>query len=1055
MINQMAGQFQEPKLFSVEILHPATSEPLGTGVIVSDRGIIVTCEHVVKEAGIKLKRIRSDSWLRNLWRYWRRGRTQEIGQADPEAECGRVVVHLRLPDTQEWIKKSAAVLGYCCDSHDDFAILRLPSDVTIEPEQIARVGIALLSERHKFRCYGFTQAGHSFPAEIVFGEITGCTTAPDGHLVDHVQLRPQERINSGMSGAGVLDDETMRNVIVGIITHSEKTFSARIAWAIDTAIFACPELSRLGVKIYDSWPLREHEIPEMVRRVRSSVIRSQGNELHNAPDWSSKWIGRKDFLDRLDDAWRERKQRIVSLIGFGGEGKTTLARQWIEPMLSGSSDQRPIGVFWWSFYANPDIKQFLEAAMQFFTGDRERVLQTSSAEGRISAIIGQLYAKRYIIVLDGIEGFQHSTSEAFGEVSEPLLRKFLDYFSIEEHQSVCVVTSRLPLMDLISTIAYEQHVVEGLSTREGVDLLRVLGVNGEEVAIESVVVQWEGHPLVLVLIAADLVRHHGGDIHCIEALPRVVAGEPHYKRVKRVLEWYDRNSEEADRVFLELFSVFRVPVSQALLKEIMLRDHGPGIPNYPLFQAGEQALDWQIKLLETSRILRADLSTSVHGEEKRYMIHPLVREFYAARFALRSAVERQAFSRAAARHYLDQAEETSEHSTLNSLEPLFEAMHHAASAAEFDWAFEIYLRKIEKTTPQSTGRILTYHLGQYAKDLDLIRQLFADGDFSRNPLVTDRWNKRYLLNEVGLCKMTLGQVSDALSFFHRSIELAHDEPSDLNLTSINYQNSAEAYIHLGTLAYSERMVEQGLHLAIKSQLKFRIWRGLGYRAWAVHLRGDTAAASQLFLEAERIHSEDRSLDHLTDLWGIWHADHLIRLGDLQYAEEITTLNLQDAEHDNLPESISQCHRVFGDLSVAKGASESTIELHYDKALEIARRITHRQVLIEALLARGRYWARAGKPDKASPDLREALEFSKLGGYRIFEVDTRIALAWQWLSAHRYPSAWDEAKAARELSQQIGYAHGITDATTILTALDTIPTSAIRPDILPIFGSGIL
>jgi len=52
------------------------------------------------------------------------------------------------------------------------------------------------------------------------------------------------------------------------------------------------------------------------------------------------------------------------------------------------------------------------------------------------------------------------------------------------------------------------------------------------------------------------------------------------------------------------------------------------------------------------------------------------------------------------------------------------------------------------------------------------------------------------------------------------------------------------------------------------------------------------------------------------------------------------------------------------------------------------------VLIEALLARGR-WAAKYMKDATSTfnDLNEALGYAVDGGYRIYEADIRVALAW--------------------------------------------------------------
>ena len=81
--------------------------------------------------------------------------------------------------------------------------------------------------------------------------------------------------------------------------------------------------------------------------------------------------------------------------------------------------------------------------------------------------------------------------------------------------------------------------------------------------------------------------------------------------------------------------------------------------------------------------------------------------------------------------------------------------------------------------------------------------------------------------------------------------------------------------------------------------------------------------------------------------------------------------------------------------------------HYDAALRLARSISKRDVLIEALLARASWIARTQQPSspgnqplpplaQAFSDLDEAGGYATESGYRIYEADIRLALAW----AHR-------------------------------------------------------
>jgi len=93
------------------------------------------------------------------------------------------------------------------------------------------------------------------------------------------------------------------------------------------------------------------------------------------------------------------------------------------------------------------------------------------------------------------------------------------------------------------------------------------------------------------------------------------------------------------------------------------------------------------------------------------------------------------------------------------------------------------------------------------------------------------------------------------------------------------------------------------------------------------------------------------------------------------------------------------------------------------------------VLIEALLARGRWAARSEKDiHLALTDLPEALEQAVAGGFRVYEADIRIALAWAHLGSNDLVAGLAEAQRAQLMSQEMGYHWGEVDATEVISKL---------------------
>src|SRR5207253_7431034 len=101
--------------------------------------------------------------------------------------------------------------------------------------------------------------------------------------------------------------------------------------------------------------------------------------------------------------WADASKRITGLIGFGGEGKSSLARRWLDELLVGDAQLRPHGVFWWSFYDRPSVDEFFETALRFMSGERIDPYAYPSASVRAHLIAAMLASRRYLFVLDGLE----------------------------------------------------------------------------------------------------------------------------------------------------------------------------------------------------------------------------------------------------------------------------------------------------------------------------------------------------------------------------------------------------------------------------------------------------------------------------------------------------------------------------------------------------------------------------------------------------------------------------------------------------------------------------
>jgi tetratricopeptide (TPR) repeat protein len=993
---------------TVQIRCPSDNAIVGTGLAVSMDGKIVTCAHVVETA---------------LGVHPRQGNGVEIGVYFPQVR------------SNERKDRRAKIAG-CFPQYDDDVVLLqlLDGPAPLAPEQIAVLGKAEESCDHPFRSYGYRRLD-KYLAGWADGKIHGCVEAPEGFNVqaEPVQLASSQ-INSGMSGAAVLDVE--RNLIVGIVAETWfpdlSTKDRDTAWAVNARVLS---FAPLGLPLQDE-PLPKRAAPQPktdIAAARQAVAPEVGIVWNNAPPPLPEWVGRDDLLHALTADWQSQTCRITGLIGFGGEGKSSLARQWIEQLLECQSAalaakaplSHSFGVFWWGFYTKPNVEEFFEAALGYLSGGKIDPRKLPSANVKAQVIGSMLGAGRYLFVLDGLEILQHQEGDQYGLLKSNDLREFLSYFADPQQQSFCLITSRAPVLDLMVYTTYTHRDVTRLSANDGRDLLHKIGVKGDDKSLNQIVADWDGHALTLSLLATYLVEHYHGDAAKIGVIPPPTADEERYERVHRILRRYDEHLTEAERAFMTLFSAFRTPVKESAFDKV-----------FQTCEVFKTSQVWDIaamlQRLIAYRILHYD-PRALH-----YTTHPLIRSHYYKQLTAGDRAQAQDVHKTIKDYYLQLAGETPQFPTLDDLRPLIEAVHHACRAGAYDEAEQIRWERIY----QQDRRVLFHQLAAYETNLTIMQEFFPDGDISQEPQVSKPSDKSWILNTVGLCLMSLGDLSYAISFYERSNQIKLNVTKDWHNASVGYRNLAELHAYLGALVASADEANAAFVLAQRTENEWDERDSLCREAMTAHLRGDLETAGVAFWQAEKLEQEiDVNKRYLYSLRGIQHADHLRRTDEADYARLITETNLEICERNHWAEIISQCHRVLGDLNADDEQYDRARE-HYDAALKLAQGTSYRPALIEALLARGRWQARHVRAAAAAfSDLNEALEYAVSGGYRIYEADIRIALAWAHLSPGPSPASGQGEEAARaeatralQMSTEMGYYWGQVDAEEVLQAL---------------------
>lgn len=997
-------RLQNLRDFTVQIRHTSSDSIVGTGIVVSMDGKIVTCAHVVSAAGVELEN--ADGL--------------EVGIYFPQVRGNESKAH------------RAVVAGCFPQYDDDVAVLQLLGPSPLAPEQVAVLGRAELSESHEFRSYGYRRL-EEYNAGYATGTILGEVEPPEGRRVqaDPVQLESSQ-INRGMSGAAVLDKE--RNLIVGIISETwfpdSSTKDRDTAWAVNARVLS---FEPLHLPLQEE-PLPKREAPQPktdIPAAQAATVSDPGILLNGAPAPFSEWVGRDDLLKSLNGEWIDSNHLVLGLIGFGGEGKSSLARYWLDTLLV--SQSRPDGVFWWSFYDKPNENEFFAAALDYLSGKRISPDRLPLDRVKAQVIGAMLGAGRYLFILDGLEVIQRQSGDQYGLLTNEDMREFLRLFATPGHQSFCLITSRAPVLDLVEYTTYIHYEVDRLSPSDGRNLLRKLGIKGADSLLDKVVADWDGHALTLSLLSAYLVDKYNGDVGLISDIPGPGMNEPRYERVHRVLRRYDEYLTEAERTFLIVLSTFRLPVKENAFRSVFCQTDDSQAINAPLAKLKRKAFTAVLTHLSDYRLVHHNAQTS------DYRMHPIVRAYYGTYMDKYEPFQIQALHERIAEYYLSVADETLTITTLNDLTPLIEAMYHTCQAGQCDDAYDIFVERI-----QSEEDRLFYRFGAWETALTLLRDLFPNGDFAQEPLVYGEHEKISVLSKVGLCLMDLGHLREALPLYMRVTDRAYDIGDFRNVCRED-TNLAELYYHLGLLDEAvdaiDAALSAGIHFLevlegiIAREFLDDMGTALAYKARVLHALGRVGEAGTTFLRAQAYLQEfEPDLRYLYSDRGIFHADHLRQVGDPVYARSVTEANLRISEQEHWPGTISQCHRVLGDLAEDRDDHENAHK-HYEEAVKEARNASRQDILIRALLARGLWVARRGEGERGKRDLDEAMNFALAGEYRLYEAELRVAFAWVYLATNNISAARAEAMQAQAMSAEMKYYWGTVQARDVLSRLN--------------------
>ena len=745
------------------------------------------------------------------------------------------------------------------------------------------------------------------------------------------------------------------------------------------------------------------------------------------------FYGRSSDIKRLTHWAYDPKVKCIGVTGMGGQGKTALIGEWLKNNRPSDSWRRK-GVFFWSFYADPSVTNFLRNLMELRQADNNPI-DLSDGTSLVKSCVKLLKETSLIIALDGLELLQEKPSVAtYGSLLEDDLRDFLDSCAREKHKSIVILTSRFPFADLQRYVGRGLRLIElgRLTPNEGAVLLSNCGVKGSFSIRTKISRELDGHPLALRIFAATLTLTNDGDpsrICEIIFLEDTLRDEDRFEsKLKRLLSYYDSLLPIEQRYVLQIVSLFRTPEGDLIISRLvenkLRRDSSIEIDNESILNA--------IKTLSASGLLIKDFTEN----NETFSCHPILRDHFR-----KSLIDADIDTATEAASILTSRPGEETPSDVRQLYPILDAIELFLDTGYCERADELYVSRLNNgkhflsipAIPDGRRCALSF--------------IGTEGRFKSCETKISPRKLRVYITTAAKFANDAGEATEALDFYIKASAYCK-KANDKHNNAIALRSKAITLTNLGRLIEAKETALEAVALVKKTTEYFTAATCLSDLAYICGLLGERSNALTLFDESDEFRdiSKKRSRQkHAPESYGEWDirlASIYMLLDFKSLAEKCLRSSLENARRYNFTGDEARCNLVFGELAIDRN-SFSNATTYLQNAEVIARRGNMLIELARILICKAKLEIKVRDFKQAHTLLEEAVTIVEprkldLLLIELFIVRGRAILAQlifqkvNFTENDRILSALDDGDAALRLAIASNYAWAERDAEYLIS-----------------------